>query len=96
MATSVFGNKIYYSGGRSANLPFIFGEDDIESVRSTVYQVTVKWDGCSIMEQPSMNSVRTNHGMVNYDGSLWVIGGSNGSEPMEEVEFIPHLDEEVK
>lgn len=41
-----------------------------------------------------MKSPRSNHGMVNYNGRIWVIGGTNGQQPTYDVESYSVLEKQ--
>ena len=93
MACCVFGNKIFFSGGRQANGQFILGEDDPQGIKNLVYKMVFD-DNLTYEALPPMLSARSNHGMVAYRDKLWVIGGTNGQEPIEEVESLTMLEKD--
>ena len=93
MASCVFGNKIFFSGGRQASGQFILGEDDPEGIKSQVFKMVVN-DTLKYKALPPMLSARSNHGMVAYRDRIWVIGGTNGVNPINEVESLTMLDKE--
>ena len=79
-----FGNKVYIAGGRNSCGSYLLSWDAKAIVYNSTYMLTLHDD--KIQTLPSMGSARSHHGFVAFKGSLWAIGGSDGTQALDTVE----------